>query len=231
MVKYVAYYRVSTQKQGNSGYGIDAQRMAVLQFAQRELRGCADGQCIEKEFTEVQSGRNNDRAILQEALAYCKKNKCILVVGKLDRLSRDVEFLFKIQNSGVKFRCADLPELDTLTLGIFASFAQFEAERISRRTKEALAARKAKGLSKKVVNNLTPERIKAGHEARKQRANTQQSFIQVADLIKYKRQEDWTYRQIAEFLQTKGFKTSAGKDEWTPMQVQRIEKRFEAVAA
>jgi len=231
MEKYVAYYRVSTQKQGGNGYGIDAQRTAVRQFAESNLKGCAEGSCIEKEFVEVQSGRNNERAILQEALAYCKKNKCTLVVGKLDRLSRDVEFLFKIQNSGVKFRCADLPELDTLTLGIFATFAQFEAERISKRTKEALAARKARGLKKKVVNNLTPERIKAGHEARKQKANTQQSIVQVADLIKYKRQENWNYRDIATYLQTKGFKTSTGKSEWSPMQVQRIEKRFEVAVA
>src|SRR5689334_16579053 len=101
MEKFVAYLRVSTQKQGGNGYGIDAQRAAIIQFAERNLKGCAEGSCIEKEFVEVQSGRNNERVVLQEALAYCKKHKCTLVVGKLDRLSRDVEFLFKIQNSGV----------------------------------------------------------------------------------------------------------------------------------
>lgn len=232
--RYVSYYRVSTTKQGANGYGIDAQKAAVLQFVERNLKGCEQGSCIAKEFVEVQSGRNNERPILQQALIYCKKHKCVLIVAKLDRLSRDVEFLFKIQNSGVQFRCTDLPELDTLTLGVFASFAQFESERIRKRTKEALAARKARGLKKKIVNNLSKERIKAGHEAIKKNARTAKPVLQVKYVIKNMRKGGSTYREIADYLNgesdVKGtgivFETRRKGEKWHPIQVQRIDKRF-----
>jgi DNA invertase Pin-like site-specific DNA recombinase len=226
MEKFVAYYRVSTQKQGGDGYGIEAQRTAVRNFVK-----CADGSCIEREFVEVESGtrkKNHKRIALQEALDYCKKYKCTLVISKLDRLSRNVAFLFNLRDAGVKFHCVDLPKLDTMSLGMFATFAQYEAERISIRTKEALAARKAKGFTKRVVNNLTPSRIKAGHAAIRQKAISAEPVIQAVDLIKYKRKEGWSYRAIAEYLQKKNLKTSSGEDnKWLPIQVQRIDKRFE----
>ncbi|MBZ5859447.1 recombinase family protein [Flavihumibacter profundi] len=221
---FVAYYRVSTGKQE---YGVEAQRHSVKTFLVN-YTGCNDGNCIEKEFIEIESGRNNDRLVLSEALEYCKKNKSTLIVSKLDRLSRDVAFLFKtIKESGVNCRVVDIPDIkDTLTLGIFAAFAQFEAERISKRTKEALAARKARGLGKRVVNNLTPERIKAGNDARRDKARTQRSTVQVMDLIKFMRKEDKSYREIAGKLMERGFETSTGKKDWTAIQVQRIDKRF-----
>jgi DNA invertase Pin-like site-specific DNA recombinase len=222
--KFTAYFRVSTGKQE---YGVEAQRSAVKNFLINNT-GCIDGNCIEKEFVEVESGRNNERIVLNEALDYCKRNKCTLIVSKLDRLSRDVAFLFKtIKESGVNCRVVDLPDLkDTLTLGIFATFAQFEAERISIRTKEALAARKAKGLTKRIVNNLTTDRIKAGHTAIREKARTKETVIQAVDYIKYKRKEGLTYREIAKFLQDKKLKTSNGNAKWSAIQVQRIDKRF-----
>jgi DNA invertase Pin-like site-specific DNA recombinase len=225
MEKYVAYFRVSTTKQGVDGYGIDAQRAAVRNFVE-----CGDGSCIEREFVEVESGtkkKNHKRVALKEALVYCKIHKCILVISKLDRLSRNAAFLMNLKDSGVNIRCVDLPDLNTLTLGLFATFAQHEAERISIRTKEALAARKARGLKKRVVNNLTPERIKAGHEAIKEKARTSEHIVKVVDLIRYKRAEGLTYQEISNFLMEKGFQTSNGKTcDWKPIQVQRIEKRF-----
>src|SRR5687768_4307650 len=108
MKKYVAYYRVSTVKQGQSGLGLEAQKTIVRKFT-----GCEDGSCIEKEYTEIESGKKSDRAILVQALAYCKQNKCTLVIAKLDRLSRDIEFIFALKNSKVDFVCCDLPELNT----------------------------------------------------------------------------------------------------------------------
>ncbi|HMG66461.1 MAG TPA: recombinase family protein [Chitinophagaceae bacterium] len=216
--KYVAYYRVSTNKQE---YGVDAQRTAVRNFS-----GCTDGSCIEKEFVEIESGRNNKRVALQEALDHCKKHKCTLIISKLDRLSRNVAFLFNLQDAGVNFHCVDLPKLDTLTLGIFATFAQFEAERISIRTKEALAARKAKGLKKRVVNNLTKERIKAGHAAIKENARNAKEVVQTVDQIKDKRKSNWTYRAIADYLNKKDF-TTRGGTKFNAIQVQRIDKRFQ----
>lgn len=215
--KYVAYYRVSTNRQE---YGVDAQRTVVRNFT-----GCKDGSCIEKEFIEIESGRNNARPILQEALAYCKRHKCTLVISKLDRLSRNASFLLALKDAGVNFVCVELPELTTLTLGVLASFAQFEAERISARTREALAARKAKGLKKRIVNNLTPARIRAGHEAIRNNARTAKEVVQTIDQIKTKRQAGKSYREIAAYLNERGFKTRNDK-EFTAIQVQRIDKRF-----
>ena len=225
MEKYVAYYRVSTKKQGGDGYGVEAQRASVRNFT-----GCKDGSCIEKEFIEVESGKNNKRPILKEAFSYCKKNNCLLIISKLDRLSRNAAFLHTLKDSGINFKCVDLPDLNTLTLGVFAAFAQHEAERISLRTKEALAARKAKGLTKRIINNLTPERIKAGHSAISKNAMKAKEVIQVVPIIKSMRKEGRTYREIAGELTEREFRTRRTKENqeirWNPMQVQRIDKRF-----
>ena len=136
--KYVAYYRVSTQKQGKSGLGMDAQKATVNNYARGK------GQ-IEKEFVEVESGRKSARPQLQAAVEYCQNHGCTLLIAKLDRLARSVGFIFTLRDAGIDIACADMPELNTLTLGIFASLAQYEAELISKRTKEALQAKKAQG--------------------------------------------------------------------------------------
>jgi DNA invertase Pin-like site-specific DNA recombinase len=214
MKRFAAYYRVSTNKQN---FGVDAQRTAVKSFV-------GTG-CIDAEFIEIESGKNNRRPVLQDALSYCKKNKVTLVIAKLDRLSRNVAFIFSLKDAGVDFVCVDLPELNTLTLGVFASFAQFEAERISTRTKEALRARKEKGFTKTVVNNLTPDRISLGHEAIKENARTAKEVVQVLPIINSMRKEKASYREIASFLNVRQFKTRTGKD-FTATQVMRIEKRF-----
>jgi DNA invertase Pin-like site-specific DNA recombinase len=135
----VAYYRVSTAKQGRSGLGLDAQRKAVADFV---TTGAWD---LVEEFVEVESGKHDHRPQLQAALAHCDLTGATLVVAKLDRLSRNVAFLAALQDSGSKFIAVDLPQANELTIHIMAAVAQAERKAISRRTREALAAAKARG--------------------------------------------------------------------------------------
>lgn len=139
--KHVAYYRVSTGKQGRSGLGLEAQREAV--------RSHLNGGSWEllAEFTEVESGkRHENRPELCAALELCKLTGATLIVAKLDRLSRDAAFLLTLQNAGARFVCADMPDANSLTVGIMALVAQQEREAISSRMKAALAAAKARGV-------------------------------------------------------------------------------------
>lgn len=138
MKQYASYLRVSTRKQGASGLGLEAQRKMCTDFV------CGDG-TITAEFTDVESGTHRDRKGLWKAIEYCQKNKCPLVVAKLDRLARDVEFCFKVINTGIEIHFCDMPQINTLLLGVFASVAQYERELTSDRTKKALAAKKARG--------------------------------------------------------------------------------------
>lgn len=139
MCRVAAYYRVSTEGQGRSGLGLEAQRRAV-----RTL--CASrGWEIVSEFTEVESGKRNDRPQLLAALDHARLTGSKLVVAKLDRLSRDAAFTLQLRNSGVDFTCADNPDINRLTIGLLAVINEDERERISERTKAALTAAKARG--------------------------------------------------------------------------------------
>lgn len=138
--KFVAYLRVSTGRQGRSGLGLEAQREAVRQFVSG--RG---GKIIAPEFVEVESGKRDGRPELAKALKRCRVTWATLVVAKLDRLSRNAAFLMTLRDSGVEFVAADLPEANTMTVGVMAVVAQHEREAISHRTKAALAAAKARG--------------------------------------------------------------------------------------
>jgi len=137
---FVAYYRVSTARQGRSGLGLEAQRRAVTDF----LNGGSWE--LLAEFVEVESGKADDRPQLEQALATCELSGATLVVAKLDRLSRNLAFLAKLQESGARFVAADMPEANELTIHIMAAVAQAERKAISTRTKEALAAAKARGV-------------------------------------------------------------------------------------
>ena len=136
---YVAYYRVSTERQGKSGLGLEAQRAAVEALVQ------SNGNQLIAEYTEVESGKHADRPELGKALKRCRLSKAALVIAKLDRLSRDAHFLLGLQKAGVRFVAADMPEANETMVGFMAVMAQHEREMISRRTKEALAAAKARG--------------------------------------------------------------------------------------
>lgn len=135
----VAYYRVSTQRQGRSGLGLDAQRNAV----QDHLR--ATGAELLAEFIEVESGTRKARPQLANALVMCRRKRATLVIAKLDRLARNVHFISGLLESRVDFLCCDMPEADRTFLQIGAVFAEWEARRISERTRSALAAAKARG--------------------------------------------------------------------------------------
>lgn len=137
MARHIAYYRVSTARQGQSGLGLEAQRKAVADFL-------GSGELV-AEFTEVESGKRADRVELAKALAACRKHKAVLVIAKLDRLARNVAFIANLMEAGVEFQAVDLPYANKLTLHIMAAMAQHEAEMISKRTREALAAAKARG--------------------------------------------------------------------------------------
>src|SRR5207248_11540648 len=137
--KFVAYYRVSTDRQGKSGLGLDAQREAVTSY----LNG-GSWQLVQ-EFVEVESGKRADRPQLAAALAACRKHKAKLVIAKLDRLSRNLPFVATLMESGVEFVAVDNPHANKLTIHILAAVAQHEREMISERTKAALAAARARG--------------------------------------------------------------------------------------
>lgn len=223
-MKYVAYYRVSTKAQGVSGLGLDAQNECVV--CRVEAQG---GQLI-GEFTDVESGKNDQRPQLEAALELAKKHKATLIIAKLDRLSRSVAFIMKLRDSGVKFEACDLPDFNTLTVGMFATFAQYEREKIAERTKAALAAKKAKeGKWWGVLNSNDEGRAKAYEtNARKAVENVNnRRAIKVIEYSIYKAKEAGvrpSLRFIAEILNQSGHVTSQG-GAFTAMQVSRIIKR------
>ena len=139
MKKFAVYIRVSTRKQGNSGLGLESQKKICGDFIK------AHGGEQVSEFKDVESGTHRDRKGLLAAIEYCKRNGCALVIAKLDRLARDVEFCFKVVNTGIDIHFVDMPQMNTLLLGVFASVAQYERELTSDRTTKALAAKKARG--------------------------------------------------------------------------------------
>ena len=139
MKKFAVYIRVSTRKQGNSGLGLESQQKICGEFIKTQ-----GGERV-AEFKDVESGTHRDRKGLLAAIDYCKRNDCALVIAKLDRLARDVEFCFKVVNTGIEIHFVDMPQMNTLLLGVFASVAQYERELTSDRTTKALAAKKARG--------------------------------------------------------------------------------------
>jgi len=207
-LRLVAYERVSTARQGRSGLGLDAQREAIDSFARRR------GADLIARFTEVESGRRNDRPELDKALTLAKLTGATLVIAKLDRLSRNAAFLLTLQASGARFLAADMPEANDLTVGIMALVAQQEREAISRRTKEALEAAKARGVKLGNPNGAAALRRagKGGQALRMAVAANADSFAEtLAPVLENLRaQGHTTLRQIATALNTRNIQTRRG---------------------
>lgn len=213
--KYVAYYRVSTKAQGDSGLGLEGQRAAVA--------GYVKGQII-AEFTEVESGKNNQRAQLAAAIDRAKKEGAVLVIAKLDRLSRNASFIFTLRDSGVRFECVDMPDANTLTIGIFATLAQHERELISGRTRAALRAKVAQGAKLGKPENLTPAAQAKGVAANVARARANENNRRALLLATSLQQAGKNLVQIADQLNGAGFRTSRGFT-FQATQVMRLLKR------
>lgn len=201
--KFVAYYRVSTIRQGKSKLGLEAQREIV----KNHLTNNADS--LAAEYTEIESGRNNKRPELAKALKKCKEIGATLVVAKLDRLARNVGFIFALKEAGTAFIACDLPDFNTLTLGIFASFAQYEAEKISSRIKDALKARKARGLKHPSPKTVKEGIGKLGNE--KRLANNREYLTNAYNTAKVMRKAKSSLYAIMNALNNAGLTTVRGK--------------------
>ncbi len=218
MEKYIAYYRVSTQKQGASGLGIEAQKHAVQKFI-------GHNEQLIDELIDVESGKNNARPNLLNAIENCKRTDATLLIAKLDRLSRNATFIFTLKDSKVKFKCVDMPNANSVTIGIMAVLAQDERERISQRTKDALAELKRKGKKLGCPENLTVSAIQKGLEMRKANATKNENNRKAAALIHALFSQGKTFYRITIELNDLGFKTRHGK-EFTQVQTKMLYERF-----
>jgi DNA invertase Pin-like site-specific DNA recombinase len=205
--KFIAYFRVSTDKQGKSGLGLDAQLRAVLDYLDGGTWDLVD------EFTEVETGNRADRPELEKAIAACKKHRARLIIAKLDRLSRNVAFISALLERKIDFVCCDNPTATKFTIHILAAVAEFEREAISKRTKEALAAAKAKG---KRLGNY--QRIA---EARQAAAMARAEAVRPAITSTL----HLSTQAAANELNRRGLTTPSGKP-WHAMQVHRARHRL-----
>ena len=208
---YVAYYRVSTDRQGKSGLGLEAQQEAVRQHLNL-------GEMLVREYTEVESGKKSNRPKLVEALEFCKQHNATLLIAKLDRLGRNVSFIASLMDSGVSFTCCDNPHASKFMLHMLAAFAEHEREQISQRTKQALAAAKARGVK-------LGEQAKAPENRNGNRAEIFARTIEpfVREIL---RQGFTTYREIANTLNLKGIRSARG-GKWSAASVYNLMQRLE----
>ena len=197
MTAFIAYYRVSTDRQGASGLGLEAQRAAVLRHIGTAQLGA--------EYTEVESGKKHtNRPQLLAALQECRRKKATLVIAKLDRLGRNVAFISALMDSGVDFVCCDNPHANRLMLHMLAAFAEHEREQISQRTKAALAAAKARGVK------LGNPRAKAALESANAVHRARRPAPEVLNVMRTLERQGMSYRAIARELNQLNIKTGRG---------------------
>jgi DNA invertase Pin-like site-specific DNA recombinase len=212
--RFVAYYRVSTQKQGTSGLGLDAQRTAVTQY----LDG--GNWTLVAEHAEVESGKNADRPALAKALQDCHLMGATLVIAKLDRLSRDAHFLLGLEKAGVDFVAVDMPNANRLTVRLMAVIAQEEREMISARTKAALAEAKKRGV--KLGGKRPNQRAVDPALGRAARVQKSDDFARrVAPVVVGLRHAGLSLRQCATELTRRSIRTMRG-GQWTAMRVRSV---------
>ena len=217
---YVSYLRQSTKKQSLSNLGIEAQR-EIIQKHLGQIQPIA-------EFVETESGKKTDRPKLAEALELCRKTKSTLIVAKLDRLSRNVAFTSKLLESDVEIKFCDFPEANRLVLHIIASIAEYEAGLISTRTKQALKAKKARGVSlgkpENLVNNLG-KAITKSNLTNRQKALDNDNNRRAIAMLKVLVTQDLSLSEMAKRLNEERFVTSQGK-QFTAWQVSVLLKRY-----
>src|SRR5829696_4912859 len=214
---FVAYYRISTERQGKSGLGLDAQRKAVEDF----LNG--GNWRLVAEFKEVESGKHSDRPALAKAFRACRLHGAKLVIAKINRLSRDAHFLLGLEKAGVDFVAAEMPTANRLTVGILAMAADEERRLISKRTKEALAAAKARGvtLGGNRGSIISAEAREASRTAR--HAASEARADDLAPVIAELQAAGVTsLGGHARGLTGRGIPTARGRAKWTPVQVSRV---------
>ena len=210
-----AYYRVSTNRQGESGLGLEAQRAATKSYLENQPA------TLLGEFTEVESGKRTDRPKLNEALAACRKHGATLIIAKLDRLARNVHFISGLLESDVRFLAVDMPNADRFMLHVYAAMAEEEARRISERTRAALHFAKERGV--KLGQNGKILAIK--------HAKTADRFAKaIGPRIDALRIDNGlAYKSIADRLNAEGVSTFRGA-RWHPTTVHRAHTRFQALS-
>jgi DNA invertase Pin-like site-specific DNA recombinase len=222
--KFIAYYRVSTERQGRSGLGLEAQQEAVKTY----LNGGAWE--LVAEVVEVESGKRNDRPKLADALALCRLHNATLIIAKLDRLARNVHFVSGLMEAGVDFTACDFPQANRLTVHILAAVAEHEAQMISTRTKAALAAAKARGTKLGGDRGNIQDHAIAGAKA-SVAVRTANVDKRVGDLLPViaaiKAEGKTSLRTIADELNKRGITTARG-GEWSAVQVKRVVDRTAA---
>ena len=228
MPNAIAYYRVSTKKQGTSGLGLDGQVSALEQYAS------STGSKIVATYKEVESGKRKDRPELAKALAHAKRSKATLVVAKLDRLSRNLAFLSSLMESGVEFTACDQPHASRFTLHILAAVAEHEARMISERTKTALTAAKARGTLLGSAREghwegrehlrRAGQRKAVAKAAESHARSADEAYADLVPVIQEMRQVGATLRTIAERLNEMGHSTRRGNP-WNASQVMRVINR------
>ena len=208
--KFISYIRVSTERQGQSGLGLAAQKTVVDQFVTQS------GGALISEYVEVESGKRDSRIELQNAIAECRRLDATLVIAKLDRLARNVHFISGLIESGVHFRAADMPEANRFVLHIMAAVAEHEGRAISQRTKAALAAAKARG-------------VKLGQSCRaladKKIREADEFSASIGPVIRQHKVDGLSVRKIADRLNFDKVPSYSG-GQWHPSTVQRVWKRY-----
>ena len=220
MKRYIAYLRQSTSKQEQSGLGVEAQREII----KNHLKDAA----ILNEYVETETGKRNDRPKLMEALAQCRKTNAILIVAKLDRLSRNVAFTSKLLESDVEILFCDFPEANRLILHIISSIAEYEANLISLRTRQSLQAKKSRGCKLGKAENLMnkhKQAIRNSNKTNTQKAIDNDNNKRASALIKAMVNDRKTFAEITKSLNLQGFKTSRGC-QFQIVQVQRIYEKY-----
>jgi len=222
--RYISYLRVSTARQGQSGLGLSAQQEAINSFID------GTGGSILGEFVEVESakGSGTNRPKLQEAMEACRRTGSTLLIAKLDRLSRNVAFISNLMESGIDFTACDFPQANRLTIHLLAAVAEHEREMISKRTREALQAAKAKGIKLGSPQNLTKTAADKGRRngTMSQISKANSFALDIYPTIKSYLDQGLSLKKTAEALNSAGILTSQGKvGSWTHTAVRSIKER------